>query len=182
MLGTALARGHDPRAEEVLRLGLTRSAEAGQPSYVVPAYHALSTLVFDRAEQARQQGRQAQAEQAFEEAASWARKALALKPDHALANISLGLALKRLGRRAAALEALRQAVDCAPGLADAHLHLGEELAEEGRRADALAHLEQAVQLAPADDPRPAAALARLRSRAGNERRTPVSQPAGKERP
>ena len=55
----------------------------------------------------------------------------------------------------------RQAVRCQPELADAHLALGEALAAIGEHAEALSHLQQAQSLAPTD-PRPPAALARLR--------------------
>ncbi|HTU22092.1 MAG TPA: tetratricopeptide repeat protein [Gemmataceae bacterium] len=117
--------------------------------------------MFHNAEELQQQDQRSQAEQGFREAASWASKALALKPDHAFAHIYLGLSLKQLGQRAAALDALRRAVDCAPGLMDAHMHLGEALAELGRHIEAVAHLRQAERLAQSGDTRPAEALARL---------------------
>jgi Flp pilus assembly protein TadD len=53
-------------------------------------------------------------------------------------------------------------VEHSPDLAEAHLNLGETLAEEGQIAQARTSLERAAQLASPDDPRPRAALAKLK--------------------
>lgn len=98
----------------------------------------------------------------FEESAKSARQALAIRPDYGFAHMSLGLALKQLGRRADALAAFRQAVECSPEYADNHLYLGEALAAEGDVAAARRHLEQAQLLAHPEDRRPKAALDKLR--------------------
>jgi tetratricopeptide (TPR) repeat protein len=99
------------------------------------------------------------------EAAEYARRATALKPDHAFAQICLGLALKRLGERAEAVRAFRAAVACRPELAPPHFYLGEALAEEGQLTEARKHLHTAVELAP-QDARPRQALARLDKQPG----------------
>jgi tetratricopeptide (TPR) repeat protein len=119
----------------------------------------------------------------FEEAVRHSRQALTLKPDYGFAHMTLGLALKHLGRRPEALAAFRQAVHCSPEYADIHFFLGVTLAEEGSLRTALAapagawavmgaalaedddlrqarqHLEQARQIAGTQDARSAAALA-----------------------
>ena len=97
----------------------------------------------------------------FEESAQSARRALAILPDYGYAHMSLGLALKHLGKRADSLAELRQAVHCNPEYADNHLFLGQALADEGDVAAARYHLEQARLLAHPKDPRPKAALDKL---------------------
>jgi tetratricopeptide (TPR) repeat protein len=144
--------GDYPGAEEALRAAVAMAPERAQ------AYYFLSKLFYLRAEKQRPQ---APAEDLFRTAENFAREAIARKPDHALAHLSLGLSLKNLGRRTEAIRALREAVQCSPDSADLYLHLGETLAEDGRRTEARAELQRAVQLARPDDPRPRAALAKL---------------------
>lgn len=123
------------------------------------AYHELSRLLWVQADKsARAKPERARAQ--FEESAACARQALVRRPDHAMSHVLLGMSLRRLDKRAEALDAFRKAVECAPDLVDAHLYLGETLAEAGQLAEARASLERAQALKP-DDPRPRAALAKL---------------------
>ena len=90
-----------------------------------------------------------------------AREALARKPDYGFAHMSLGLALKQLGKKTEAVKSLEEAVRCTPEYADIHLHLAEALADAGRAADAVPRFEEALRLAPPDWPRRTTAEARL---------------------
>jgi tetratricopeptide (TPR) repeat protein len=125
--------------------------------------HYLLSLVLFREGEALQakESESPKAKALFEESAQSARQALALKADYGYAYMSLGLALKQLQQRAAALAAFRQAVHCNPEFADNHLFLGEALADEGDLVAARRHLEQAKLLAHPNDPRPKAALEKL---------------------
>jgi Flp pilus assembly protein TadD len=123
------------------------------------AYQELSQILWMRAEQDRRDnGERARA--VFEEAADCARRAIARQPHSATAYVTLGMSLRRLGKRPEALDAFRTAVECSPDLAEAHLYLGETLAEGDQTTEARVSLRRAVELAP-DDPRPRAALAKL---------------------
>ena len=102
----------------------------------------------------------------YREAADCARKAVALKPDHAFAHLYLGLCLKELGRKDEAIASLRQAVLCNPASAEPHLHLGEALAEKGDQDEALAELNRAADAAGDDDERPREALKKWRAAFG----------------
>ncbi|HEX5272810.1 MAG TPA: tetratricopeptide repeat protein [Gemmataceae bacterium] len=155
-LGVVLVEmGDFAEGERVLRNAVARAPDQFQ------AHYFLAVAVYNQAE--RQEAVQPGAAAGrFEEAADSARKAAALKPDHAFAHLYRGLALRHLGRRGEAVESLRAAVRCGPELSDPHLHLGEALAEEGRKDEARAELTRAAELAP-DDPRPREALARLRA-------------------
>jgi tetratricopeptide (TPR) repeat protein len=137
-----------------------RSAIALEPDRF-QAYHDRSRLLWMWAEK---DGRtdSARARARYEEAAECAREAIARQPDDASAHISLGLCLRRLGKRPEALTAFGTAAEQSPDLAEAYLNLGETLAEDGQVAKARACLERAVQLASPDDPRPRAALAKLK--------------------
>jgi tetratricopeptide (TPR) repeat protein len=139
-------------AEQALRHAVALAPDKAQ------AHYWLSKLYLVRGEKQRPG---ASAEDLYRAAVQSARAAIARKPDHALAHLCLGLALKKLGRRAEAIDVLRAAVQYSPDSADLYLHLGESLAEDGRRSEARMQLERAVQLARPDDPRPGAALARL---------------------
>jgi tetratricopeptide (TPR) repeat protein len=157
-LGRNLARlGDGRRAERALREALRLT-----PGNVQAHYH-LAQLEWSRAEQARRQKDRQAEEQALRQAVASARQALAGKPDHGLARALLGRCLARLGQRTEALTELREAVKGHPDLADPYLHLGEVLAEDGQPDEARRCLEQALRLARPDDPRPRAALERLRS-------------------
>src|SRR5262249_1737509 len=128
--------------------------------------HFLGVLLFQRAEalEAEKGGDRQEARALFEKAAGALRRVVAARPDHGFSHLYLGLALGRLGRRAASLAALRQAVHCNPEYADTPLSLGSALAEAGEVREAREHLEQAALLAGPDDPRPKAALERLPAR------------------
>jgi tetratricopeptide (TPR) repeat protein len=97
----------------------------------------------------------------YRKAADHLQMATAQRPMYGLAHLSLGQALRGLGKSEDAFAEFRRAVACQPALADAHLALGEALAAAGQTPEARRHLEQAQSLAPTD-PRPPAALKRLR--------------------
>ena len=99
----------------------------------------------------------------FREVVEHARRTTELKPDHALAYLHWGVALKALGEPAAAVVPLRQGVACRPTDLDLHVTLGEVLADLGEVDEARTAAENARTLNPAD-PRPAAILARLPTR------------------
>ena len=142
-------------AEQALRAARTMVPEKFK------AHYELSRLLWMRAEKdypLDSEGARAK----YEEAAACARQAIARQPDSAMAHVLLGMSLRRLGKRQPAIDAFRTAVQCSPDLADAHLHLGETLADAGEMAEARGSLERAVQLARPEDPRPQAALARLK--------------------
>jgi tetratricopeptide (TPR) repeat protein len=71
---------------------------------------------------------------------------VALKPSYGLAHQRLGECLLKLGKRAEALPAFRDAVRTRPDLAAAHLELGALLLEDGRAREAVAHLDCAARL------------------------------------
>jgi tetratricopeptide (TPR) repeat protein len=95
-------------------------------------------------------------------AAEAARRALIRKPDHGLSHVLLGRSLRASGEHTRALAELRRAVECSPDDADAWLYLGEALAQQGQSDEARSCLREAAELAGPDDPRPAAALAKLK--------------------
>lgn len=79
--------------------------------------------------------------------------AIALKPDHARAYYSLGVALQRVGRGAEAVPHLEAAIRFEPGnpelVANAHYIAGDILrADPARLDEAIAHLREAVRLKP----------------------------------
>jgi tetratricopeptide (TPR) repeat protein len=155
-LGRNLGKlGDFARAEEALRSAIDMDRDKSR------AYYELGRLLWTWAEvDGRKNAEQAKAR--YEEGAALARQAIARRPDHAMSYIVLGLCLRGLGERKAALSAFRTAVACSPDLTDAHLRLGETLADAGQLAEARTALERAVQLARPDDPRPRAALAKLK--------------------
>jgi tetratricopeptide (TPR) repeat protein len=159
-LGKNLAALGDGRgAEEALRTAIHLAPDNAQ------AHYHLSKLLYARAEKRRSSGDAGgEACKDFESAAEQARLASASAPHNGLAHLILGLSLKALGRSKEALTALRTAVRCSPDVVEPHLYLGEALAESGQTTEARQHLEHASQLARPDDPRPGAALRRLRDR------------------
>jgi tetratricopeptide (TPR) repeat protein len=145
--------GELDRAEQALRAAIALAPEKFR------AYLQLSQVLLMRASKdARTNSQRARAE--FEEAADYARKAIACRSDHAMSHVVLGTALQQLGKREEALDAFRAAVERGPNLADAHFYLGETLADAGQFAEARISLERAAELSP-DDPRPKKALAKL---------------------
>lgn len=142
-LGKILGQTGDyARAEFVLRKAMRLD-----PGTVQPLYFTSLVLYLRGEELARNKGAEQQAQACFREAADLARKALRLQPDYGFAHMSLGLALKNLGRPAEAIDALRKAVRCNPELAEIHYYLGETLADQGHGAEARAQLEAALRLA-----------------------------------
>jgi tetratricopeptide (TPR) repeat protein len=130
------------RAERAMRRALELAPDSSQVQY----YHSL--LLMRKGQQLQKAGASAQAEASYKEAVKAARAALAIKPDHGYAFMSLGLSYKYLGQRAEALAALREAVQCNPELPELHYYLGDQLAETGERAEARHHLELALEFGP----------------------------------
>jgi Flp pilus assembly protein TadD len=88
----------------------------------------------------------------YSAAAASARAAIRLNPLDGPAHHLLGLSLKQLGQRDAALEALREAVRLSPGRTEALIHLAEAEIEMGLFEAAKQHLDTAARLAGVDDP------------------------------
>ena len=155
-LGVALAKMRNYQAAEtILRRALKQAPNK------INAHYALGVVLFRKGESLQHDADPEAAEQ-FRACADSERRALELKPDHAMAHLFLGRALNKLGENKAAFNAFRAAVRCRPELAEGHLQLGEALAADGQKAEALIHLRHAVELAPAEDRRPRQALDRLR--------------------
>ncbi len=156
-LGVALAQAGDYAAAEAVLATAVRQAPQ-----LFCARFALGVVWLRQGERtAANDAASTAARERFRRAEEYLRAAVEQRPAHGLAHLSLGQALQGLGRSPEALAEFRMAVHCQPELADAHLALGEALAAAGQGAEALRHLEQAQSLAPSD-PRPPAALARLR--------------------
>jgi tetratricopeptide (TPR) repeat protein len=125
------------------------------------AQYSLALALFTRAEKEWQQSPGSErAKEGFREAIPYARRATELKPDHAMAYLFWGLALKHLGDSEAAVAPLRRGVACRPEMFELQLALGEVLLETGQRREAETHLENARRLDPKDS-RLAHALERL---------------------
>jgi Flp pilus assembly protein TadD len=155
-LGVALAKMRNYQAAEtILRRALKQAPNK------INAHYALGVVLFRKGESLQHDADPEAAEQ-FRACADSERRALELKPDHAMAHLFLGRALNKLGENKAAFNAFRAAVRCRPELAEGHLQLGEALAADGQKAEALIHLRHAVELAPPEDRRPRQALDRLR--------------------
>jgi len=153
-LGMILAESGDYRAaEEVLRAGIRVAPDT------VQSHFFLAVSLFHQAERV---GTTTEAGQKLlREAASSARRATELKPDHGFAHLYLGLASNLLGQKVEGRAALREAVRCTPESTDPHLHLGLALWDDGRADEAIAEIEAAVRLAGPNDKRARAALDRL---------------------
>jgi tetratricopeptide (TPR) repeat protein len=156
-LGQALMSMDDP----IRAIAALREAVRLDPNGVRAAY-LLSTLLFEQAERSA-------AQEPLREAVAFARRAVALKPDHAFSHVYLGLALKAQGQRQEALGALRAAVQCAPDRPEPYLYLSEMLAEDGRKDEARRLMEQAGRMPlPPNDRRPRAALEHLHKLLGGK--------------
>jgi tetratricopeptide (TPR) repeat protein len=156
--GTAFYRlGQLEKAEHYCRAAVGLETEQAQANY------SLAVILCEEGDRiAKGPGDGAEAAQAkYREAMACADRALELKPDHALAHLYRGLALKGLRRRKEAIESLRQAVLLVPDMSDVHLELGGALAEDGQREEAVAELRRAVKTASPDDSRPRQALERV---------------------
>jgi tetratricopeptide (TPR) repeat protein len=146
-LATGMIRVRDAdAAEAALREAARRDPNAFGP------IHLLSFFLFQKAQQARAQP--ALRAEALREAEEFGRRAVALKPDHAMAHVYLGLACKELGKRQEALASLRQAVRCMPERPEPYLYLADLLAEDGQKAEARRLREEASRLTAPSAPRP----------------------------
>jgi tetratricopeptide (TPR) repeat protein len=143
--GMALYKlGRNEEAERYFRMAVGLKEEQAEANYW------LAVVLYTEGTRAK-----------YGEAVACADKALALKPDHALAHFYRGLALNGLGRRKEAITAFRQAVLCHPELVDPHWELANALAEEGREDEAKPEWRRVAELAPDADPRRGRALARI---------------------
>ena len=143
----------------------------------VQAHYFLSLTLYSEAEKLRhQQSDSKEAESLYQDAVVSARLALAIKPDYGYALVTLGLSLKRLGQRADAFTAFRQAVHCNSEFAEAHFYLSEMLVEKGDRGEARKQLEQALALAPPNTSWRQDAVARLAALGSAEPRPPEPRP------
>jgi tetratricopeptide (TPR) repeat protein len=159
-LGTVLVRaGRYAEAAPALRESLRFAPDQPQ---------ALTFLAVARFREAESQADRALARELLLEAVEHATRAGELKPDAALAHLTRGQALARLGQPAAA-DALRRAIAASPELAEAHLSLGEVLAGAGRADEAVRELRLAEQLADPGDDRAKQALARVQAAGSNKR-------------
>lgn len=155
--GVNLARVRDyERALPLLREALNRDPDGAQTTYT------LALVLFTRAEvELDRSPGSAEARSWLREAADRARRATALKSDHAHAFAVWGLALLALGEPAAAIAPLRVAAEQEPTHFQVRFGLGRALAASGMVREAETELEAARQLQP-DDPRPGRELERLR--------------------
>jgi serine/threonine-protein kinase len=88
-----------------------------------------------------EQGKPAEAEAAY-------RKAIAVRPDYAMAHTNLGYALHRRGQHVEAVAAFRQAIAVQPDLAEAYEGLGLALQALGQRGEAEAAYRKSIALLP----------------------------------
>ncbi len=113
----------------------------------------------------------ARSERRMREAIPHFEAAIRLKPDHVMANYSLGVALFIIGRKDESIPHFRRVIALSgekPSLmaSNSHLLLGEVLMDTpGRGADAIRELETAVRLKPGD-PEALSKLAEARARTG----------------
>src|SRR5262245_56601745 len=85
---------------------------------------------------------------AVEEALALLARAVALRPEHAVARLNLGIVLSILDRHAEALEHLEVAVTARPDLAEARYRRGVALHALGLRAEASADVDVALAMRP----------------------------------
>lgn len=156
--GVNFARVHDyDRA-----LGLLREAVQLDPNDS-KAHYTLALVLFTKAEkEAARNPSNPDLPRWFREVIAETKITIELKPDHAQAYLFWGLALKYLGEPKAAIEPLRKGLVIRPADFELLFGLGEVLAATGDTAGAEANLKAARQLKP-DDPRPPAALAKLKA-------------------
>lgn len=83
-----------------------------------------------------------------DEAAGYAARSLALRPDNADALDTYGWALVQAGNAAAAIAPLEQAFEAKPGIYCIHYHLGMAYVGAGRHADGLRHLHRQIDEMP----------------------------------
>jgi Flp pilus assembly protein TadD len=100
-----------------------------------------------------------------EDAKAQFHAALALAPDHAVANYNLGVIAILESRASDAFEHLTRAIAAKPTYAEAHANLGVLLEATGRPVEALDHYKKALESRP-DNAAALANLARLQMRRG----------------
>ncbi len=132
------------------------------------AHYSLAVAVYLQGRRLTEAGDGQGAQMKYREALKNADYTLQLKPDHAQAHLYRGLALKGLGQRTEAVDALRRAVLCRAELVDPHWELANALDEGGRTEEAKTEFRRFADLTAPDDPRRAQALARI----GNSDATP----------
>jgi tetratricopeptide (TPR) repeat protein len=84
----------------------------------------------------------------LDEAVSYCRAALALRPNISAAHNMLGVTLRALGRVDEAIDHLQQAVQIDPNYAVAHYNLGAAVRDKGRGDEAARHFERALSIDP----------------------------------
>ncbi len=85
-----------------------------------------------------------------EEAIDCFRRAVSLRPDHALAHFNLGMALRGQGRNGEAVDAFREVTRLAPQRPEAYVGLGQVLMTLGRFDEAGDCLQALLKLTPRD--------------------------------
>jgi tetratricopeptide (TPR) repeat protein len=137
--GIILARlGRHDQAEQMLM------AAASEDPGKVQAHYFLAVIAYFQGEKLQSQAMDYK--QKFEQAISRAQRAIDLKPDHGLAHLYRGLALKGLSRSEEALDELVVAVQCRPDFSQTHLELGQALVDAGRVDEGMVELDFAVRL------------------------------------
>jgi tetratricopeptide (TPR) repeat protein len=86
----------------------------------------------------------------YAEAAEEFRKAVAAKPDSAVARINLGVTLSQLGDAQGAAEQFEESIRLEPRSVNAHYNLAILLARQNQHEKAIAHLESALAVDPND--------------------------------
>ena len=89
---------------------------------------------------------------AFEEAAQYAKSALAIDPNHAHAHSTRGYIAMRTGAYDLAIEELRKAIDLNPNDSRSYSYLGAVLLYSGNTGEALRWYELAMRYAPVVSP------------------------------
>jgi tetratricopeptide (TPR) repeat protein len=128
----------------------------------VTAHSFLGLARLRLADRAEAEGRNADADRLFAQAAEALGEAIRLKPDYAPGYLYRAKALLRLGRLQEAETAARAGVAARPEEWEVHLMLADVLAASGRKAEAVTVAEQAVKLAPPNEPRAKQALEALK--------------------
>jgi tetratricopeptide (TPR) repeat protein len=89
-------------------------------------------------------------QEALDEALALLERAVALRPEHAIARLNLGIVLSILDRHGEALPQLELALARRPDLAEARYRRGVASHALGRRDEALADIDAALALRPGD--------------------------------
>jgi tetratricopeptide (TPR) repeat protein/predicted Ser/Thr protein kinase len=110
----------------------------------------------------------------LDEALSYDRAALAVRPDVSVAQSNLGGVLYTMGRMEEAIGHFSEAVRLDPNSATAHINLGVALHREGRLDEAVDHFQQALRL----DPKFAVTQAGLNGAIADATRTVLRAAAG----